>query len=122
MLEPFLLMPIFFACLIAPSFLARRGVGNRRVWLVAGALGLLVLYIFSIRPYEHKMDYIAKNRPAIFFTHSDPEPLPFGELTTDCLIAGGFGLMLAGLVYKPNKDPKSIISTNADRSIPHAGR
>jgi hypothetical protein len=120
MYDHYLVLGMFLGCIIAPSFFARRGVGNRRMWFVAGAAGLLALYIFSIRPWKDKMDWIAKNPPSISFNDAEPEPIPFGELTTDCCIASAFGLMLAGLVYKPNKNQNSIISAIGDRSTPHA--
>jgi hypothetical protein len=87
---------------------------------VAGALGLLALYIFSIRPNEEKVRSIIENPPVISFTDSYPEPLPFGEFATDCCVASAFGMMLAGVFYKPRKKENITILEKADRSIPHA--
>lgn len=89
---------------------------------MAGALGLLALYIFSIRPNDEKVRSMIENPPTISFTDTYPEPFPFGEFTTDCCVSSAFGLMLAGVLYKPRKNENITILTKADRSIPHAGR
>jgi hypothetical protein len=105
-------MALLASCVLAPSLVARRGIGAPWIWSGGGFTAFVAMCVYSIAWSQGLSE---------FERTLDPPPLPLGGADVYCF-ALAFGLMLAGLLYKPKKEVSTSLLGNHEGGITDARR
>jgi hypothetical protein len=107
-----------------PLGLTWKGIGSRRIWF-GGALGSLIIFLFMHlhNTRNHVMQWGKPGGDVIAFGDGPQYgPPPWDVLVQAWLILATFMFLLAGLLFRPKKQPSTSLLGNHEGRNPNAGR
>jgi hypothetical protein len=110
-----LLLAIFALIVILPLLLTWKGIGSRWIWLGGGIVFLLIGIAWSMR----NLRWGVEPKGEMGF---DPMPDYTGEMYAEALFLVAFMFLLAGLLFRPKREPSTSLLGNHEGRILNAGR